>query len=128
MRNAALLCAMHSAPFVLASRTLVAQVPNRAPVAATANNKGRMLTGTVVDVVGKPMEGSDVYIAGTDRSVRTDARGRWQFEEPPIGPRVLVARQIGFIPYVRDLEIATHLSDCACSESGSNSVTATAMI
>ena len=63
------------------------------------------LVGTVVDVIGKPMEQVEVYIAGTDRSVRTDARGVWRFTNPPVGPRVVVARQFGFVPYVREVQV-----------------------
>ena len=63
------------------------------------------LVGTVVDVIGKPMDQVEVYIAGTDRAVRTDARGVWRFENPPVGPRVVVARQLGFVPYVREVQV-----------------------
>ncbi len=107
----ALLCSAHIALPALVPRTLTAQAASRAPAVLTANSKGRVLTGTVVDVIGHPMQDSEVYIAGTDRSVRTDGRGRWQFDEPPIGPRVLVARQIGYVPYVRELEIGGKSND-----------------
>ncbi len=111
IRITALLYAGYAALLALVPRTVAAQGSSRAPAVTTANSKGRVLTGTVVDVIGKPMQDSEVYIAGTDRSVRTDARGRWQFDEPPIGPRVLVARQIGYVPYVRELEIGGKSND-----------------
>ena len=70
------------------------------------------LTGWVVDVVGKPMAGAEVYIAGTERSsVRTDERGQWRIADPPPGPRVVVARQIGYMPVMRELEIGNGLND-----------------
>ena len=63
------------------------------------------LVGTVVDVIGKPMNQVEVYIAGTDRAVRTDSSGVWRFENPPVGPRVVVARQLGYVPYVREVQV-----------------------
>jgi hypothetical protein len=71
----------------------------------SARRRENTLVGTVVDVVGKPMDQIEVYIAGTDRTVRTDSRGVWQFTNPPVGPRVVVARQLGFVPYVREVQV-----------------------
>lgn len=73
--------------------------------ADSARRRENTLVGTVVDVIGKPMQQVEVYIAGTDRSVRTDSRGVWRFTDPPVGPRVIVARQFGFVPYVREVQV-----------------------
>ena len=70
-----------------------------------------VLIGTVVDVVGRPMSQIEVYIAGTDRTTRTDARGLWRFPNPPVGPRVVVAREIGFVPYVREVLVGSGIND-----------------
>ena len=69
------------------------------------------LVGTVVDVIGHPMDQVEVYIAGTGTSTRTDARGRWRFSNPPPGPRVIVARRTGYVPYVREVVIGSQGND-----------------
>ena len=69
------------------------------------------LVGTVVDVVGRPMDGVEVYIAGTDRTTRTDSRGLFRFTSPPSGARVVVARQIGYVPYVREVIVSSRTND-----------------
>ena len=69
------------------------------------------LIGTVVDVVGRPMDGVEVYIAGTDRTTRTDSRGLFRFASPPPGARVVVARQIGYVPYVREVIVSSRGGD-----------------
>ena len=87
-----------------------AQRGSRAPI-AIATQPIDELIGSVVDVVGRPMPRIEVYIAGTDRTTRTDARGIWRFPNPPVGPRVVVAREIGFVPYVREVMIGSSLND-----------------
>ena len=87
-----------------------AQRGSRAPI-AIATQPIDELIGSVVDVVGRPMPQIEVYIAGTDRTTRTDARGIWRFPNPPVGPRVVVAREIGFVPYVREVMIGSSLND-----------------
>lgn len=57
------------------------------------------------------MEQVEVYIAGTAHSTRTDARGRWRFADPPPGPRVVVARRTGYVPYVREVVVGSQGSD-----------------
>ncbi len=80
-------------------------------VAAKPAPRGDALVGTVVDVVGRPMPAIEVYLAGTDRSTRTDARGVWRFPNPPVGPRVVVAREVGFVPYVREVLVGSNSND-----------------
>lgn len=65
------------------------------------------LEGTVVDVVGKPMRDVEVYLAKTNRVTRTDANGVWRLPKPPVGPHVVVARAIGYMPYVREVIIGS---------------------
>ena len=70
-----------------------------------------VLIGTVVDVTGRPMDQIEVYIAGTERTARSDSRGVWRIPDPPIGPRVVVARQFGYIPYVREVQVGANTTD-----------------
>jgi hypothetical protein len=85
----------------------------RAQVQAPSDSSRRSdaLVGTVVDAVGKPMAQIEVYIAGTDRSTRTDERGMWRFPNPPSGPRVVVARRTGYVPYVREVVVGSQGND-----------------
>jgi hypothetical protein len=69
------------------------------------------LVGYVIDVVGRPMEQVDVYLAGTDRIERTNARGYFRFTDAPTGARVIVARQIGYMPTQREIEIGSAVND-----------------
>jgi hypothetical protein len=105
-RSAATCCRLTA--LIIAGATFVVSTVAGAQARATpdsARRRENTLVGTVVDVIGKPMEQVEVYIAGTDRTVRTDARGVWQFTNPPVGPRVVVARQLGFVPYVREVQV-----------------------
>lgn len=61
------------------------------------------LVGWVVDAVGKPMPDAEVVIAGSSQSVRSDARGFWRMANPRTGPHVVLARQIGYVPYAREV-------------------------
>ncbi len=100
-------CAWALAPLIvcaLVTTPLYAQAPAQSTPAAPAQSVG-MLVGTVVDVVGQPMAQVEVYIAGTNRIARTDARGVWRIINPPPGPRVVVARLVGFLPYVREVHV-----------------------
>jgi hypothetical protein len=72
---------------------------------------GGVLLGSVVDVVGRPMPDIEVYIAGTALQTRTDTRGMWRFPSPPPGPRVVVARQVGYLPYVREVLVGGAAND-----------------
>jgi len=69
------------------------------------------LVGTVVDAAGKPMAQVEVYLAGTDRTTRTDTLGVWRFTNPPPGPRVVVARRTGYVPYVREVVVGSQGND-----------------
>ena len=69
------------------------------------------LLGTVVDAIGKPMAEVEVYLARTDRSVRTDARGVWRMADPPAGAQVVVARSIGYVPFVREVVVGSAAND-----------------
>lgn len=89
--------------------TAVGAQTGATPDAARARTD--VLVGTVVDVTGRPMDQIEVYIAGTDRTARTDARGVWRIVDPPVGPRVVVARQFGYVPYVREVQVGRSFTD-----------------
>lgn len=69
------------------------------------------LVGTVVDVIGKPMADVEVYLAKSGRVFRTDSRGIWRIPNPPIGPVVVVARAVGYVPYVREVVVTSAAND-----------------
>ena len=77
---------------------------------ATAANPAPLL-GDVVDALGRPMANVEVYLAGTEFTTRTDARGFWIFPDPPRGARVLGARALGFAPIVRAVNISSRRPD-----------------
>jgi hypothetical protein len=83
----------------------------RRPAAPSELRPVDALVGTVVDVVGQPMRGVEVYLARTDRVTRTDAQGNWRLPDPPVGPNVVVARAIGYVPYVREVIIGSGAND-----------------
>lgn len=80
-------------------------------VSDTVRQEDDVLIGTVVNVVGRPMDQVEVYIAGTDRTTRTNASGVWHIRNPPPGPRVVVARQLGYVPYVREVVVGRRSTD-----------------
>lgn len=89
---------------------LRAQAQPRA-VVAPGQVVADQLIGVVIDVVGKPMPDIEVYLARTSHGVRTDARGVWRIANPPTGAHVVVARAIGYVPYVREVLIGSAVND-----------------
>jgi hypothetical protein len=79
--------------------------------ADSARREADVLIGTVVDAIGKPMPQVEVYIAGADRTTRTDGQGVWRFTNPPPGPRVIVARRTGYVPFVREVVVGSQGND-----------------
>ena len=76
---------------------------------ARARNSG--LVGTVIDPIGQPLARVEVFIAGTEVSTLSDAAGRWRFENPPAGGRVLHARLLGWIPVTRAVRVSDNVHD-----------------
>jgi len=80
--------------------------------AQTAASRSRdEIVGWVVDAAGKPMMDAEVLIAGTSHSTRSDARGFWRLIDPPTGARVVLARQIGYVPYAREVIVGRANND-----------------
>ena len=69
------------------------------------------IVGWVVDAVGKPMGDAEVLLAGTTFTTRSDVRGFWRIGNPPTGPHVVLARQIGYVPYAREMIVGRATSD-----------------
>ena len=69
------------------------------------------LLGDVVDAVGRPLADVEIFLAGTDFTTRTDARGFWIFPDPPRGARVLGARALGYAPIIRAINISSRRPD-----------------
>jgi hypothetical protein len=70
-----------------------------------------LLIGTVVDAVGKPLPDVEVYLARAGQRARTDARGVWRIADPPAGPQVVVARSIGYVPFLREVVVGSAAND-----------------
>ena len=70
-----------------------------------------LLIGTVVDAIGRPMPDVDIYLARAGQRARTDARGVWRIADPPAGPQVVVARSIGYVPFVREVVVGSAAND-----------------
>lgn len=94
---------------LLSPRAVCAQAPTKVPSPAAAPSAAATdaLTGTVLNVIGRPMPDVEVYIAKTERRARTDERGRWRITDPPPGAHVVVARSFGYVPYMREVIIGT---------------------
>jgi hypothetical protein len=97
MLKTALLTALLLAPHLLNAQETAA------PPRGSIQRAGPEIVGWVVDAVGKPMGDAEVIIAGTTRSARSDARGFWRIADPPSGPHVVLAREIGYVPYSREV-------------------------
>jgi hypothetical protein len=56
------------------------------------------LTGLVYDRSGRPLNGAQLHIWGSDASTSTDDAGRFSLNALPAGTQTLEARQIGYAP------------------------------
>lgn len=81
------------------------------PDAVASPRPSGLLVGTVVDAIGRPMADVDVYLARSGQRTRTDGRGVWRFTDPPAGPQVVVARSIGYVPFLREVMIGSASND-----------------
>ena len=80
-----------------------AMLQAQAPGAAAREQARDEIVGWVLDAAGKPMMDAEVLIAGTAYTTRSDVRGFWRITNPPTGPHVVLARQIGYVPYQREV-------------------------
>jgi hypothetical protein len=55
-------------------------------------------TGTVVDSAGRPIVGAEVTLQALDRSMLTNAQGRFRFTDVTTGTQAVLVRREGYIP------------------------------
>ncbi len=113
MRTRSLLCVFLATALIVAA-TGGAQTRPPTPPTPTADlipQGAAPLLGDVVDALGRPMANVEVYLAGTEFTTRTDARGFWIFPDPPRGSRVLGARALGYAPVTRAVDISSRRPD-----------------
>jgi iron complex outermembrane receptor protein len=84
-------------PLVLLAAALAAS-----PMAARAQEA---VSGQVSDSAGRPLAGATVIVAELDRTTRTDSTGAFRLTELPRGRYTIVARQIGYAPETRTVEV-----------------------
>jgi hypothetical protein len=95
---------------VAAAPDLIAQ-PRTRGAPDSSRNRSDQLVGWVVDAAGQPMGDAEVVIAGTAYRARSDARGLWRIPDPPTGPHVVMARQVGYVPYTREIMVGRSTND-----------------
>jgi len=54
------------------------------------------VAGQVTDSLGTPLAGVTISITGTDKTVKTDAKGKYEFKEVPSGEVVVIASKAGY--------------------------------
>ena len=75
------------------------------PAAAAAQAGPVVITGTVVNREGVPVEGASVSIEGSEDAVFTDAAGRYRLAVSTAGSEVLVIGRLGYGEQRRPLEL-----------------------
>jgi len=66
-----------------------------------------VLTGRVVGASGQPMAGARVDVEGTNSHSLTRANGEFTLTELPSGTQTAVARQLGYAPVYKAVELST---------------------
>ncbi|HYW33302.1 MAG TPA: carboxypeptidase regulatory-like domain-containing protein [Gemmatimonas sp.] len=69
------------------------------------------LVGSVIDLFGQPLANVELRFLGTAKATRSDAQGRFRFDDPPAGARVLAARLVGWVPVSIPVSINSGSSD-----------------
>ena len=65
------------------------------------------ITGSVVDVSGRPIAGAHVRLLGTRRPVQSDVRGHFAIDSVPPGLQVVEARHIGFTTATVSVDVSS---------------------
>lgn len=80
-----------------------------APVfsAPTIQRGQAVLTGKVLAANGQPMTGARVDVRGTEAVAHTNEAGEFRLTELPSGTQTVVARQIGFAPVEKPVNLST---------------------
>lgn len=74
---------------------------------ATLQRGNATLTGRVVNGAGAPVVGARVDVLGTPGATLTGANGEFRIDSLPSGTQSVVARQIGFSPVEKAVELST---------------------
>lgn len=74
---------------------------------ATLQRGNASLTGRVVNGAGAPVVGARVDVLGTPGATLTGANGEFRIDSLPSGTQSVVARQIGFAPVEKAVELTT---------------------
>src|SRR5256885_16627958 len=70
-----------------------------------ARAQGR-ITGTVTAAQdGRPIAGATVTVVGTNRTVATDASGRYEIADAPSGAQQVRVRLLGFAPLTQTAQV-----------------------
>src|SRR2546425_8003254 len=70
-----------------------------------ARAQGR-ITGTVTAAQdGRPIAGATVTVVGTNRTVATDASGRYEIADAPSGTQQVRVRLLGFAPLTQTAQV-----------------------
>jgi len=74
---------------------------------ATLQRGSASLTGRVVNGAGAPVVGARVDVLGTPGATLTGANGEFRIDSLPSGTQSVVARQIGFAPVEKAVDLST---------------------
>ncbi len=85
--------------------TLIVLTAFAAPAVAQAPRTG-MVRGRVTETGGRPLDGVQVLVPGTNRVTRTDSRGTYRLGAMPAGAQVVRAQQLGFGAQSRQVTLA----------------------
>lgn len=75
--------------------------------APTLQSGQAVLTGRVVAANGQPVVGARVDVEGTAGIAQTNANGEFRITELPSGTQSVVARQLGYMPVTKPVELST---------------------
>jgi hypothetical protein len=72
-------------------------------VAATTGMAQTKITGTVTENNGNPIPGANIFLQDTYDGSTSDANGKFQFTSTENGPKILVAKFIGYKEYRKEI-------------------------
>lgn len=75
--------------------------------APTLQSGQAVLTGRVVAANGQPVAGARVDVEGTAGIAQTNANGEFRITDLPSGTQSVVARQLGYMPVTKAVELST---------------------
>jgi hypothetical protein len=85
-----------------------AQGGGAAGAASAAPRGSAVLVGTVTGINGKPLEGAQLLLIGTQLGARSDDQGKFRLAGLPAGTQSVEIRQIGYKPRRYAVDLAPH--------------------